>query len=619
MGADATASFALELDGGPAAGAAKNAAGALEDLRGKISGGIEELRAMQQAMRNLQGGSAVSVESFRKLKDQITAQKASIAAAQEKYLSLGGTMRSLANGGKAGAGSLHGLVDAARAGNGAFGGLLSKMGGLAQMLGKTGWVGLAILAAVAVVGLTAAIGAYGLAQANAARSERLALEGLTKIPNWYGLAADSASYLQDAINSVSATSALGRDKIAGYATELYKTGLRGQNLKDALDATAIASSAAGESYGSMVKGMLAGTAYVGGSVKKTADAIRARFGGVAKAQLLDLNVQTAKLKESFGRLFTGLKIEGFLSALNEVTQLFSQNTATGRALKVIIETLFNPIIAGAQMAAPLMKRFFQGLVIAALYVAIVLLTVRNKIRDTFGTPGLFKGIDWLTVALNAGIAVGLLFAAVGVAIAVPWIALGAVLAAVGWAVFQAGKLIWGTLVVLGTMAVMVGKGIGEIFSNIKAYFSGIDWGQFGTYIVDGFVNGITGGIGRVVSAVKNMGGSALKALASVLDSHSPSRKGFRLGFSLPEGMVGGVEKGTPNVENAVQSMVSIPTKAAGGDVQTSGQGPRGPGIEIHELHYHSSKPENHQRDAEDFKSKLLQLLEGGGHHEGAPA
>jgi hypothetical protein len=38
--------------------------------------------------------------------------------------------------------------------------------------------------------------------------------------------------------------------------------------------------------------------------------------------------------------------------------------------------------------------------------------------------------------------------------------------------------------------------------------------------------------------------------------------------------------------------------------------PSGPKVEIKELHYHSSGRENHQADADDFKTKLEGVLEG---------
>ena len=48
---------------------------------------------------------------------------------------------------------------------------------------------------------------------------------------------------------------------------------------------------------------------------------KARFGGVAKAQMLSLGVQSKKLRENFQQLFSGLKIERFLEALARCCQV----------------------------------------------------------------------------------------------------------------------------------------------------------------------------------------------------------------------------------------------------------------------------------------------------------
>jgi hypothetical protein len=643
-----SASFTLGLED-ETSGAAAAMSGSLKQLRETMDEDIASLKAMTAAMRNMKGSSEVSLTTFKQLKEQILAKKAAIATSQEKYIKLGGNLRDIGKAGKDGGGGLAKLGEAMKAGGGEIGSMSSGLSSLATKLGGLGLAGAAVAAAVALVALTAALTAYGIAQSNAARAELLSLDALTKMPNYYGLAAGSATELQGAIDGVASSSALARGKIAGYATDLYKMGLRGKNLNEALEATAVASSAAGEAYGATVKGMLAGAAATGQSVTKLADTVKARFGGIAKAQTLDLNVQLSKMKENVGQLFAGLKIEGFLKALHMVTDLFSQNTFSGRALKVLIEGLFNPLIAGIEKAGPLAKRFFQGMVITALVFGIQMLKLRNAIMGWFGKPGLFKGIDWMNVALKTGIFVASLFVVVIGTIVAAVALLGAALYAVGYAIYAIGKAMYLLLIdpfVRVDWGALWAK-MTKPFKDALEWFRSINWEKVGTDIVEGIAGGLRKGYKLVADAVKGIGKAALRAFGVELESHSPSKKFFELGYTAPQGAADAMKAGTPMVSNAASDMIdkikppdlsgiasgvrvgndnarggAVPAMASitvepsaaapvvvdrGGAPAPSSSGPK---VEIKELHYHSSGRENHLADAEDFKTKLESVLEG---------
>src|SRR4051812_16637266 len=332
---------------------------------------------MQAAMKNLQGGTVVNIKQFKQLQEQILAKKSALAQAQSSFLALGGTFNKAGGSSSSFQARLAELAKQSAAMPGPLGGLVARFQSLAAVVGG-GLIAAGIVAIVAglallVAGTIAAVNAlarYGVAQADARRSELLRIEGLTKIRNWYGLAAGNAGQMQVGIDKGSASSALSRDKVAAYSEQLYRMGLRGDNLSAALEGVAIKSSVQGEAQASMFAQWAAGAALTGGSVRRLADDVKARLGGIAERQMLSLTVQAEKQQEAFAALFSGLNIEPFLKAKKAVSDMFSQSTASGRALKLLLTTLVQPLVNAATAAMPVIKRFFQGMILAALDIGI---------------------------------------------------------------------------------------------------------------------------------------------------------------------------------------------------------------------------------------------------------
>ncbi len=547
--ADNTATFAVDLNAQGAKAGAESAAGSLEKLRDQIDEDTAALANMQKALKNLQGGTSVNIQAFQQLKKTIEAKKATIAQTQERFLQLGGTFRKGKKPVDDNADALKTLFERMQKGGGPIGGLAGQLSSLRGLLASGGAlvVGavafVAVLAAVAGAALyaAAALVKYGIAAADAYRSERLQLEGLTKVRNWYGIAAGSAGDLQSAIDRVSDSSALGRDQIVGLGEGLYKAGLRGAAWEDALDGLTIAQSAAGAGQAAMYQSMIAGAGRSSAAVKRVTDDIRARFGGVAKAQMLSLTVQSKKLKESFDGLFRGLKLDGFLTALKSITDLFSQNTASGRALKQILEVVMQPLIDGFAVVAPFAEAFFLGMVIGAQKLVIAYYDVRLALKGAFGNTDLFKNIDSLTFALNLG-----KYAAYAMAAGVALLGAAFVVAIAPLAIISG--LFFGVGFALASV-------VDKVFGAAKSIAS-INWLGLGASLVDGLVGGIMAGVGKVVGAVKNLANAAKNALKSALDSHSPSRVGIAIGKTLPQGGAIGIEADTPLVARAARKMAS---------------------------------------------------------------
>jgi len=645
-GSDAVARFTLDVDGN-AADFAGDSARALQDLQTKIQGDTTALREMQKALRNLQGGSAVNIQVARDLKDRIAAQKATIAATTQKYVQMGGTFKDVAKGGKDAAGGLKSFTEVVQSAPGPLGKLTSSFSGLSELVGGGLMAGALVAVAAAIVAVTAAAIAgtvallkYGVGVADVRRNELLHLEALGKLRYGYlGLAggmqpvADKASFLQSTIDNVSSSVALSREQVAGYAEDLYRTGLRGGNLQAALQGVAITAATQGEAAAGSFKAMALGAGLAGKSVKALADDVKARLGGIAAAQMLSLDVQSKKLHESFAMIFSGLKIDKLLAGVKQVTDLFSQSSASGRALKALVEGLFGPLIDQAEPAGLLMKRFFQGLIIGALEVGIVILKLRNWFRDTFGDSKLFQNLNLMSLAVTAGKIA--LYGLVGAVVLT-----GVVLA-------NLAAFILFPFAAVGLLAYGIYRGVKALGSLASAAYDA------GTNIVKGLVEGIKSGANWVITAIENLGTSAMKAFRAKLGIASPSRVAMRSAIEVPRGVASGIHAGRPEVNRAVQSLVvlptrrqsaresgrnliSIPTKRRGerqrsergvlagvgaaifGSATTQPQArPAAPSVTIGELHVHSAT-DNPEAFGQAVKVEVFKIMAGSLTDLGAP-
>lgn len=586
--ADAKSTYAIELQD-DTSGAASKAASALTDLKAKIDGDTKALREMQAAMRNLKGATGQGAQAAKELADRIAAQKAKIAQAQAAYVQLGGTF-----------GKVKPKTDQASSG---LEGLLGTLQNLKGAVAAGGPIAIAIMAIVAalaglVVGLgaaTLALARFGIAAANARREELLQLEGLTTLRNWYGVAAGSATELQRSIDDVTASSSLARGAINAHAQGLYRAGLRGQALRDTLEALAITEAVQGAAGVARMRGRLIADARAGRSAQRLAD-VQGRLGALARRQMLGLDTQSRKLRESFDAIFKDVALEPFLEGLNEITQLFSQNSVVGRALKTIVDAIFPPMLAAARRLAPVAQALFEGMVIGALLVTIAVLRARNWLRRTFGDSELFANLDALKIAMVIG---------AGVILS----------AAAAFAVFAA------------SVAVVVGPIIASVLAvqwltnkarELYTWFRTADWTAIGASIADGLVAGIRAGVSRVVGAVRGLASSARSALETALQIRSPSRIFAGLGLQIPAGLEQGIAAGAPRVAGAVDRLVEVPADAAAAEGGAAAAARSETHISIGDVHIHTQATDA-QGVAQDLGAELARILEGLVITSGAPA
>jgi hypothetical protein len=522
----------------------------------------------------------------------IDAQKAKIADLQGKSAGKGldiaklegavGKFKDLAAESKKGSSSLTELAEAAKGADGPVGKIANgfeklKAAGAAGALVAVVVVLVAIAAAAVVAAF--ALTSFALAAADASRSSRLLANAASGV-------ADGGEGMTRVIDDVANKSPLAREKIAELARAMEIAKLRGRDMQNALEATATASSAVGDAAGAAFKSIaeraqfarrflltkadLAGTgvefAEVAASLAKAMGtsvaaattliqqggvsvakgleamnaAVQAKFGKTVAAQMLSVSTQMAKLKENFGRLFDGINIEPFLEGLKTITDLFSQNTVTGVALKTLFKSIFEPLAEASAGLFPIISAFMRGMVIAALSAYVAYLKVSAAIKEAFGGDSASK-IDWIKTAMYAGmiavVAIGAALTALVVIIAL--VAAGMIImtaillapfilaAAAVYLLIAAFKWITTTLndAVIGGFR-SAGTAISGVFASIKetitSALGSIDLAGAAGHIIDSLVNGILGAVGKVSGAMKSVGSAILGALPASLQMHSPS-------------------------------------------------------------------------------------------------
>lgn len=591
-----TATFAVELKD-ETSSAAVAAANSLSVLKGKIDDDVKALREMQKAMKQLQSGDVVPVKAFRELQGQIDKTKNSIASNRAAFVDLGGTFGKTKAKAAAATRQFAGLGDSLKGATGPLGKVTGGIGRLGALLANP--IALVIALASAFIALGAAIGVataallrFAVTQSDARRSEALQIEGLNTLRTQYGRTTASVEAMQAAIDRASDSTNIGRGTLATYARQLSRAGLRGDALTDAVEAMGIAAQVQGDRGANRFRALAINARLTGGSVRALAEDYRNRLGPIARRQMLSLDNQTTRLRRSLDRIFSGLRIEPFLSSLDEMLSLFSQSTATGRALKVIAEAIFQPMIEQVGVLGPVVKRFFQGMVIATLIAVIGFLRLRNAFREAFGDDELFANVDALEVALFAGI----LAMSFMIATAVTLVAVFALLAFGVAAVAAAFLFIPLTLLAIVAAFSFLGLKIGE-------FLGAFDFVAFGQSLIDGLVNGITSGTARVVAAMAGMAGSATSAFRSALGIASPSSVFAGYGMNISQGVEQGIDAGVPGVEDSVSGLVDVPT---GGGVSGGATS-----ISIGDIIMSGAAEGGSAREqAEAFRDELARVLEG---------
>ena len=440
---------------------------------------------------------------------------------------------------------------------------------------------------VAVVAGAVAIAGFAVSLASTRREAELSQEAFAAM-NPELAALDFTGLTRD--------TGVASDRLRALTKSLIGAKVAAADMPVALRAAALAEAALGqggadEFIASMREGKL--------SVQEFANTTEAKLGGIVGRQMLGLEAQGARFRANVSDLFGGLNIDPVLSAMQLLVGLFDRTTESGRAMQMLFEKVFQPLIDQAENAAQVVVGFALGFLIGLTKVYIALKPAIKAIGEFFGfedtsltdvcklaaKAGEFMAMIFVGVAAAFGavaVVVGVVVAAIfalGVAIVkgVVWLitaretvtefsytlanAIGeGVTAAIAWLGSLPGKAIEAIASFGGAFAGLPGM-IAGVIASVIAYFGGVNWGDLGASILRGLAAGITGAAGVVVSAVKNAIGGAISAAKSLLGIHSPSRVFAGLGENTGEGFVGGVEGMTGEAQRATAGLVAPPDVA----------------------------------------------------------
>jgi hypothetical protein len=472
-----------------------------------------------------------------------------------------------------------------------LGGPLGQLGGkafgaadgLKKLRGSLGDAGPYAAVAIAIVAVVAGIAALGVAAvsatvkiaswavslADASRSASLMAAGIAR-------SVKGGADLEAKISDLNSKLPLTEDELLGLAKPLADAGLRGKALADALQ-------------------------------KAGVKAATLKFGPNFQDEMLSLNFQSNRLKSSISKIFSGLKIDPFLKALERVVDLFDENDASAKAIKAVFESMFQPLIDGVTAFIPKMVSAFIQFEILVLKALIAI----KPFGSTILSVAKIFGIMALAVT-------GLLAVAIGVVIAsFAALAIGAGIVATAIVALAAFVVALG--VQAWNLAVAVKDGAVAAFTWLKTaaqgaidWLSGISLSEIGTQLIIGLVNGITGGAGSVFAAVASVASGAIDSAKKVLGIASPSKAFKEIGGFTAEGMAGGVDDGAPAVQSSMESMVEPPAPAAAPAESSSASVSSGGNV------YHitiNAKSGN----ADDIVDAFRAFLEGLGAQAGAEA
>jgi hypothetical protein len=370
-------------------------------------------------------------------------------------------------------------------------------------LTAAGVVGLVVALASLALGLAVGlvkIGAWAVGLSDASRSAGLLSQGIAQ--SVYG-----GLQLEGALDRMQNRFPQTREELQGMAADLAKTGLKGKALEDALDDAAT-------------------------------KAAKLKFGPEWERQVNALPNLSKRFQQNVAGIFGGLNVDGLLGKLGELVNLFDKNTATGKAIKVVFESLFQPAINGVEGFIPKVIAAFIQFEIWVLKALIAIKPFGSKI-EMIGQLVLAAGA---TIATFAAVSIAGIVA-LGIAIATPVLAF--------MDLWNAGKSAYDKL-------------------------SQMSFSEIGTMLIDGLVGGITGGIGKVIEAVTGVASSAIGAAKSALGIASPSKVFAQIGGFTAEGMAAGVDDGVPEVKSSLETMVAPPSAAsAGAGALGSGGGGQG--------------------------------------------
>lgn len=578
----------------------------LEKAKTRLGG----LKAEQDKLR----GSA-PVKAFEDLKLASDKLKGTLGQNQVALSRLGGTMAK-------GEGALDKLKEGFDATGSPIGGLIGKFQTLKEVMQNplakaaamsalavavvVGWFAIAGAITAAIVKVTA----FAIQSADAARSVGLIREAAA-------VGSASAADLERAMLKVEGKTSATREAVGDLVNEYSRLRLTIGGIEAATSAVTVATQAAGQAAGAAIKGLidrgvdtkrfwlgafdLKGTGLARGEVaaqlakqmkisigaaenalrdgrvkledgiKALDAAVEARFGEVARRQMLALPVQLERAKKNLNNLFAGVKIEGFLEKLHDTLSLLDETTETGKAIRQVFSVALQPFVDMAGDGMPIVEGLIYGVVFSVQMLVIWGLKAAIALKGVFGGSSLLKNVDGMKLAFYAGAgAVGLVLGAV-TALAGAFVLLGIVIGAALAPFILVAVQVVGLALTIGASFTALASEISELFSNDLLTDSIED-------MIDGAVKGVKDGASKLWEGFKDLAKGAVDAFKGALGIASPS-KVFRAESKwIPVGAAKGIEDGKPRVTQALATLAepSAMGGAATGQAIAPGAEPRAP-------------------------------------------
>lgn len=578
---------------------ARRAAEAVESVK-------EELADLESKQAVLAKNDA-SVAAYRDQAKVIKETESQLAELQAQYSAAGGSASDLATEIKEPRRGLLQLADTAKQAGGPLGALGNVLEMIAdpKVLAKAGAAGLVLVLlaiAAAAATATARLARFAIASADIARNAARARSSAA-----FGSLAGTKE-IEGAMSALRENTAASKEEAQALASELYRLGDRADRLAETA-VTIERFGQLGDDAKQAVKGLYEelrkptpAVGIAGGVAKSMVvtkdmlprdvflelanqlgkdgnrallqgftadkDQIRQalarigeqRFAGPALEEMRSLDKLAERVKENLEGLFEQLKIGVLLGALQKLVAILDESSASGKALRQVLAAFAQPFVNAVEGALPYLTAFVKGVILGGLIVALVAIKMRNAfagiIPDSFT-----KNIDWLKVTFFGAAAAVLLFTSLVGSLAVSMFILALPV-----------LLVVAALALLVIGVIMAIDAIVGWFDSLEGEFEALDFEAVALDIINGLINGLTGGAGALLTTFKDLAKSGLDAFKTALGIKSPSLA-FRLaGRDISRGAALGVEDEAPAVQSAAASMVSPDDMGAPGAGKRRGGG-----------------------------------------------
>lgn len=625
---------------------------AAQGFQGQIAEAQKGLGAAQERVKALTAtreklGQKEAVKAYKDVTAAIKAKQGALADAQTELSRMGGTLTSTAQS-----------AGGAAEGAGLFAGQISKLKALGPA-GIAAAVAAAFVAVTVVIGqATYALVAWVTQLGDAARTARIFADATAQ-------SEAGGEALMGTVNRVFQRVGGVRGEVQQLALDLRRLGVEGQALENSVEAVSAASRVFGQSSGAAIKGLIdraqlvrrgvlsplelrgtglafkdvaaavaknfkismgaASAALANGRLKvedftrALRDATRARTGEALSKLALSLPEQFARARDNVEQIFK-IDPSKILGGLNSILSLLDESTETGKTLRSLMKTVFQPIVdfVGSKIF-PILRGIMLGVIATGIELAIVALDLaiafKKILPADFGAKWdlvqigfyvgvalaglLTAGILVLTVAF-AGLAASLFLLALFL---IPPLLIGLLAMAVSFAVLVVGVLLFAAALLLPLAP------IGLLIYGIKkllGFFSDGGAGQqAGASLVDGIISGVLSRAGDLFKAIGSLATDGLNVFNKTAEIHSPARLFKPSGKQIPAGVAEGVEEGAPMVNAAVAGLVDPTALDAAGAAAGGAGAARGPVSLSVTIDARGSSP----AAAEEKRSLIVELVE----------